>query len=235
VPHPDDERLGRLLRLTRHRAGLTQVELARSAQIGVRDIRLIEAGNVGDVRVASLRRAFDATGGRAKVTAWWNGAAADRLLDEAHASIGEIAARLFVRRGWRAVPEVTFSEFGERGSIDLFASHERTRSVAVGEIKTAFGSLEETNRMLDVKVRLAPKIAERVFGWRPRFLGRLLIVPNESTPRRIIDRHAATMNAIYPGRSSEVRAWLRNPDSSISAIWFVSIALQATTIPGPER
>jgi hypothetical protein len=40
--------------------------------------------------------------------------------------------------------------------------------------------------------------------------------------RRIVERHAATMDAIYPARTSEIKAWLRAPTASIRGIWFMS-------------
>ena len=44
--------------------------------------------------------------------------------DEHHAAMHEDVARLFATLpGWDEVPEVTFSEFGERGSIDILAWH----------------------------------------------------------------------------------------------------------------
>jgi hypothetical protein len=169
-----------------------------------------------------VQRLFRAAGGQARLTTWWNGAAADRLLDERHAALVERAAALFTKRGWLTPAEVTFSEYGERGSIDLFAVQSRLRVVAVCEIKSAVGSLEETNRMLDIKERLAPKLAFQRFGWRPTHVGRLLILPDESTVRRTVARHAATMDTLYPARSREVRAWLREPDRSIRGVWFLS-------------
>lgn len=177
----DDERLGLLLRKLRRRAGQTQEQLAAVAQIPIDDISAIETGQVGCVRVDRVRAAFGGVDGRLYLRPWYMGAAADRLLDQDHAAIVEEAASVFARRVWRPEIEVTFSQYGERGSIDLFAAYEATRTVAVCEIKSAFGSLEETNRSLDVKVRLAPEIAERVFGWQPAFVGRLLIVPDQST------------------------------------------------------
>ncbi len=219
----DDERLGLLLRKLRRRAGQTQEQLAAVAQIPIDDISAIETGQVGCVRVDRVRAAFGGVDGRLYLRPWYMGAAADRLLDQDHAAIVEEAASVFARRVWRPEIEVTFSQYGERGSIDLFAAYEATRTVAVCEIKSAFGSLEETNRSLDVKVRLAPEIAERVFGWQPAFVGRLLIVPDQSTIRRAVREHRATMASVYPERSRDVRAWLRRPDRPIAAIWFLSI------------
>lgn len=133
-------------------------------------------------------------------------------------------------RGWQAQAEVSFSEYGERGSIDIFAARPASRAIAVCELKSAIGSLEETNRMLDVKERLAPKIALARFGWRPAYTGRLLILPDEKTVRRLIARHAATMDGLYPARSREVRAWLRQPDRALRGIWFLSDLRNAQTI-----
>ena len=88
--------------------------------------------------------------------------------------------------GWDADVEVSFSEFGERGSIDVFGSRRDHAAVAVCEVKSVIGSLEETNRVLDAKERLAPAIAFKRLGWRPAVVGRLLILPGDSTNRRIV-------------------------------------------------
>ncbi len=182
----------------------------------------LEAGRAGDLELDRIRRVLTTLGGRARLTAWYGGAAADRLLDEKHAGIVERALALLVRRGWQVLAEVSYSEYGERGSIDIMAGYEETKALAVCEIKSAIGSLEETNRVLDVKERIAPKLAKQRFGWWPSNVGRLLVVPNEMTVRRTIARHELTMAATYPARSREVRAWLRHPDRPLRAIWFIS-------------
>lgn len=226
----EDERLGRLLKLIRNRTGLTQQQLAANAHVPLLDVKRVEAGAAGRVRLERIRSLYEAVDGRARITGWWNGATADRLLDERHATIVEISVRLLRERGWQVSVELSFSEYGERGSIDVFGALPSRLAVAVCEVKSIIGSLEETNRTLDMKVRLAPTIAFKRLGWRPRVVGRLLIVPRDMTLRRSIDRHASTMNAVYPGRSREVRAWLRNPAESLAAIWFVSNRPNTTTI-----
>jgi len=118
--------------------------------------------------------------------------------------------------------EVSYSEFGERGSIDVFAGLPPRRAVVVLEVKSDIGSLEEMNRILDVKERLAPKLAVAQFGWRPEFVGRILVLPEDLTLRRLLHKHAQTMRTIYPATSREVRAWLRNPASRLRGIWFLS-------------
>lgn len=222
TPSDDDLRLGRLLRAIRRRGGLTQEALARAAQVPVRSLISAEAGEIGRLELDRARRLFAAAGGRARLTAWYNGALADRLLDERHASIGEAAVTLLKFRRWQMAVEVTFSEFGERGSIDIFAAYPALRAVGVFEIKSDIGSLEEMNRVLDMKVRLAPKLAVARFGFRPAVVGRVLVLPRDMTIRRVIERHAETIRAIYPADSRAVRTWLRNPAQPVAGIWFVS-------------
>jgi hypothetical protein len=218
----EDERLGHLLRAIRRRAGQRQKDLAADARVPRRDLVLIGAGEAGKVRLERVRRVFAEAGGRARLTVWWNGAAADRLLDGRHAALVERALGVLESRGWKTQVEVTFSEFGERGSIDILAGHTKERAVAVCEVKTVVGSLEETNRILDVKERLGPRVAVVRLGWAPRVTGRILIVPDESTMRRIVARHAMAMASAYPARSREVRAWLRKPDRPLRGMWFLS-------------
>jgi hypothetical protein len=117
--------------------------------------------------------------------------------------------------------ELTYSEFGERGSIDVLGIAREPGAAAVCEVKSAFGSLEETNRSLGVKVRLAPGLVRDQLGWTTRAIGRFLVVPRDNSIRRAIERHSATMGSLYPGRTPDVRAWLRNPVRDLGAIWFV--------------
>jgi hypothetical protein len=117
---------------------------------------------------------------------------------------------------------VTFSEYGERGSIDILAWHAATRSLLVCEVKSTLGSLEETSRMLDVKERLAPGIGRRPFGVAASTISRVLILPDDTTVRRIVAAHHATLAATYPARGREFRVWLHAPSGRIRAIWFLS-------------
>lgn len=190
----------------------------------------IEGGRAAEVRLDRTRRVFAAVGGRARLTVWWNGAAADRLLDERHAALVDRALQLYVRRGWQTAVEVTYSKWGERGSIDLLAGHRDTRSTVVNEIKTSIGSLEETNRLLDVKVRLASALVAERFGWRPLTVSRILVVPADDTLRRLVARHAATMDTAYPARGRDVRAWIRRPSGTLRGIWFLSEVADSDSI-----
>jgi hypothetical protein len=133
---------------------------------------------------------------------------------------------------WEPHLEVTFSEFGERGSIDILATNREARAVAVCEVKSVIGSLEETNRVLDVKERLAPTVVFTRFGWRPAVVGRILILPRDSTVQRVIASHPITMSGLYPARAREIRAWLRHPAKPLRGIWFVSYGPNTSSVRG---
>lgn len=61
------------------------------------------------------------------------------------------------------------------------------------------------------------------FGWEPRTVGRILVVPEDRTIRRVVERHSATFAASYPARNREVRRWLREPAGPIAGLWFVTV------------
>ena len=123
--------------------------------------------------------------------------------------------------GWSVQPEVSHSVYGERGSIDLLAWHEATRTLLVIELKTEITSIEETLRRHDSKVRLAPGIARERFGWDPAVISRLLVLPEDRTARRRIEEHRATFRRVYPLANAAVKRWLSDPQGSMAGILFL--------------
>jgi hypothetical protein len=63
---------------------------------------------------------------------------------------------------------VSYSVYGERGSIDLLAWHPAIRTLLVIEVKTEVSSVEAMLRKHDEKVRLAPRVAAERFDGRQR-------------------------------------------------------------------
>ena len=220
--HADDARLARALRELLRRRGKTLDVAIADAGVSRRMFRRVLRAQAGAVPVEAVRAIFDSFGARARVTVYWNGAELDRLIDQDHAALVERVVDVLRNLGWTVLTEVTFSEFGERGSIDVLAFHEKERALLVIEVKASWGSVEETNRSLDIKVRLAPKIGRDRFGVKPMMVGRLLVFPDESTHRRVAERHAATLATIYPARGREVRRWLRGPSGPLAGLWFLS-------------
>jgi hypothetical protein len=90
------------------------------------------------------------------------------------------------------------------------------------EVKSELGSVEGTLRPLDVKCRLAPRIVRERFAWRPLHVSRMLVVPEDRTVRRQVERHRATLRATLPAGSRDLRKWLRDPAGQMAGIWFLS-------------
>jgi hypothetical protein len=215
----DDDRLAKSSRLIRRENGLRQADLSTARFV----TQEIEAGRAGRLRVDQVLAHFAALDAKAQITVWWNGAALDRLIDQAHAQVVNATALILPRYGFRVLTEFTFNEYGERGSIDVFAAHDALRAVFVGEAKSEWGSLEETLRRQDLKVRLAPKLAEQAFGWRPKCVASVLLFPRDRTAQRVAERYRPSL-ANYPARARAIRAWLHRPAGKLGGIWFVSNA-----------
>lgn len=121
---------------------------------------------------------------------------------------------------------MSFAVFGERGSIDIVAWHAATRTLLVIEVKTELVSVEETLRRHDVKVRLAAAVVHERFGWQPRRVARLLVLPDGSTPRRHVERHRAVLGTAYPLRGAGLAAWLSSPEGSMAGLTFQPLTMQ---------
>lgn len=204
------------------RRGWRQQDLAHAAGLSVGAISRIERGTIKGVpwsRLASVTEALDATLG---LDLRWRGGDLDRLLDAAHAAIVEELARLYRSCGWELVIEATFSEYGERGSIDLFAWHPTTGYVAVNEVKASIADAGRTVTGSDRKARLAPIIAKKL-GWTCHGVARFLVVADTSTARRRIREHEATFQAAFPVRGSAGRVWIARPTGRpVAALIFLA-------------
>lgn len=198
----------------------------------------VERGEMDAVPVGSARRIFAAVGGNLVLTPVWRGAALDRLLDERHALLSGMVLDHLRRAGWAVASEVSFAHYGERGSVDLLAGHPPTRTALVTEIKTELGSIEETQRRLDVKVRLCGELVEERFGWRPLIRARLLVLPEGRATRTLLERHAMLLGAAYPQRGWTVRRWIQTPSGPLAGLWVLSkdhLASGMRLSPEPQR
>jgi DNA-binding XRE family transcriptional regulator len=230
----NDQTVGRSIRLLRRRRGWRQRDLAAQAGVSQSTISRLERGLLDDVALKRVRSIFATVDANAWVDVRWRGGILDRLLDERHAMLVGTVANLLTGLGWEVMPEVTYSIFGERGSIDLVAWHASSRTLLIVEVKTELVSVEATLRKVDEKVRLGPKIVADRFGWRPSIVGRLLVLPSERTQRRRVERHAAVLDRSLPVRGRAVRAWLHRPYGALDGLWFVSDAYGADLAAGSE-
>jgi hypothetical protein len=217
-----NRRVGRVHRRLRQRARLTQKVLSEKCGVPRWKIGKIEADLLDQLRFEEVERSLAALGAELEVRARYRGAEAERLLDEIHARIVRRVVELLRRYGWQTRVEITFSEWGERGSYDILAWHPASMALIVVEVKSELGSIEGTLRPMDVKVRLARTIALDRFGWRARLVAQVLVLPEDRSARRAVARHETVLRAALPATSRQLRSWLRRPHKSIGAIWFVS-------------
>ena len=118
--------------------------------------------------------------------------------------------------------ESTFSEYGERGSIDVLALRAIGGIALVIEVKTELTAIDDTIRRLDVKSRLGAKLVLDRFGWRPAVVARMLVVLDRSTNRRRVAAHEGLLLRAFPERGSSLRQWVQTPIGPISGLRFVS-------------
>jgi len=216
-------RFGLAIRALHHRRRWTQQRLADAVGVSRQVIGRIEGGQADRVAVHTLIRTASALGATLSVKLLWHGEGLDRLLDAAHADMPERVLRLLQRLGWIASSEVSFNIRGDRGTIDILAFHASTGSLLVIEIKSVVPDLQSMLGTLDRKVRVAADVA-RDQGWHVRSVSRLLVLPDDRTSRRRVERHRVTFDTTFPTRTVDVRRWLGDPDGRLAGILFLTNA-----------
>ena len=234
----DDRRIGLIVRALRRRRGWRQVDLAAAAGVSQATVSRFERGHLDQLAMSVVRRILKPLEARGELEVRWRGGQAERLLDERSATLGVHVTEYLRSQRWLVLPEVTFQHYAERGSIDLFAVREAERVVCVIELKSTVLSYEETQRRLDVKQRLAPEIAFERLGWRPRFVGVVLVVDDTTANRSRLARIGPLLRAGLPATNSNVRRWLARPEGPLRGLWFVRLSHGRTATrrtPAPQR
>jgi hypothetical protein len=116
--------------------------------------------------------------------------------------------------------EVTFNEFGDRGAIDIVGLRRDLGIALIVEIKTELTAIDDAIRRIDVKERLAARIVQERFGFRPGTVARLLVVRDSATNRRRVAAHDGVLLRAFPVRGRAVRAWLGVPSDPMSGLGF---------------
>ncbi len=162
------------------------------------------SGGLSSARSARCARS-DPTPAALDVRVEWRlvgrGADLARLLDEEHAAIVEALAAAFRRASWRVEAEASYSEYGERGRVDLLAAPARAEVLAVVEVKTELADLQDLFGGLSVKARLAPRIARRL-GWDAGRVVIILAVAATAANRSVVRGHPTLFRPF-------ARRWLR--------------------------
>jgi transcriptional regulator with XRE-family HTH domain len=217
----DDIRLGGVVRALRIRRGWNQEDLARVARVSPSTISRVERGRIDRMDVAVLRRVFTGLDARIDLVPRWHGGDLDRLVDARHAGMVEtLVRRLSSLPEWVVHPEVTFSIFGERGSIDIIAWHPRLRALLIIEVKSAIGDVGGLVRQVDRYRRLAREVA-RERGWLPSSVAVWVVVADGRTARRRLAEHHSTLRSAFPADGHTMERWLHAPGEGVRALSFL--------------
>lgn len=185
-------------------------------------ISRLERGQVGRLRLDLVARAAGALEADIGFELRWRGGELPRTLNAGHAAMHETVARRFRRLpGWLLAPEVSFSEYGERGVIDVLAFHPATRSLLVIELKTQLVDVQGLIGTVDRYRRLAPTVG-RTRGWAPGSVGVCVLLRDSVTNRRHVQQHRSVLAAAFPDDGRRLRRWLRDPEGSLAALAFLS-------------
>ena len=224
----DPVRLGHSYRALRIRRKWRQADLSTAAGVTRGMVSLVERGRIDAVPVGALRRFAEALEADLDVRLSWRREGLDRLLDQAHAGLMDVVVELLQRNGWETAVEVSFSMWGERGSVDVLAVHSRARIVLVVEVKSVIPDSQATLHGLDRKTRLAPEIA-KARGWTCSGVARLLVVGESSTSRRRIAALGSTYRVAFPISGWAVLRWLREPMDGMRGLLFLPYARAGVT------
>lgn len=160
------------------RCGLSKTTVARG-----------EHGSFASLRV--IRRHGAALDLRVEWIAIGRGADVSRTLDEEHAAIVEVVASWLRSLGCEVAPEASFSVYGERGRVDILAFDPASGTLYLVEVKTELSDLQNLLGTIDVRERLAPKLADER-RWKPMRRISLLALADTPHNRAIVRAHRAT-------------------------------------------
>ena len=171
----------------------------------------IELGRLEHVHLGMLRKVADVLDIRVALDAWWRSGRIDHLLDRAHAALVEHTVKTLEAAGWITRVEVTFNEFGERGSADVVGWRPVERALLIAEIKTRIDDLQDAGAVFSRKVRILPKVLARDEGWDALTVGRVLVYADTRANRELVQAHRGTFDAIWPDRTVAVKRWIGRP------------------------
>jgi transcriptional regulator with XRE-family HTH domain len=183
----NEQQVGRFLRMLRMRRGWRLTDVAARAKLSPATIARTEHGWIVSLRVVQPHAA--ALDVRVDFRVVGRGADVARLTDEEHAAIVELLARAFRMAGWEVEVEASYSEYGERGRIDLVAYDPTTRTVVIVEVKTELADLQELFGGLDVNRRLVSAVC-RPHGWEVARTVTVLALASVEVNRRLVRQHS---------------------------------------------
>ncbi len=230
----DVARVGKVARLLRVRARLTQRQLAKRAGVSARAVYLLETGRGRSLRLDTIESVVGSLSARIDLRMLWNGPELDRLLDAGHAALVAGVKEQLTRWGWLVRVEVSYAHFGERGRVDLLAFHPPTGALLVIEVKTMLVDVQDLLGSLDAKTRLARTIVEPL-GWHPKIVVPAIVFAERPATRAQVAR-LDTLFDRFTVRGRRALTWMRNPgDPPSGLLWFRQLPPMAHGEVGGQR
>jgi transcriptional regulator with XRE-family HTH domain len=218
----DRVKIGNTFRAIRVELRLRQSDVAARAGVSQQTVSDLECGRFGTLAIGTYCRMAEVLGADVQLAPHWRGPKLDRILDRRHALLQNAAVELLTRFGWEVRTEFSFNRYGDRGSVDILGWQPNRCALLIVEIKTEIVSLEETLRVLDMKRRVVPIVARLERGWLPLCVANVLVLPDASTHRRLVERHASLVSASLPERTWAVRHWLAEPSGPLRGVLFLA-------------
>lgn len=154
-----------------------------------------------------------------------------RLADDEHAAIVETLAQWFRDAGFVTELEASFSEWGERGRIDLLAHDPASRLLVIIEVKTLLLDLQELLGGVNIRERLGTTLGGRR-GWSVDRCVTVLAVADAIANRSIVRQHPALFASFVARRLTR----LALADASRLLVWVPAArAERPTWISGKQR
>ncbi|HSW41959.1 MAG TPA: helix-turn-helix transcriptional regulator [Patescibacteria group bacterium] len=208
-----DQQVGATFRVVRIRSGKRQEDVATGAGVPRSRVSSVERGHLDDVPIDQLRAIATYLEIRVEIVVSWRGGDGARIVNERHSRMHELmAGRLAAIPGWEFATEVTFSRWGERGTIDILAWHAHTRTLLIIELKTEIPDPAGVVAQVDRYERLAPWIG-RARGWDPLRVATWVLVAESDLNRRQVARHRVMLRNAFPLNGQFLRRWLRDPSA----------------------
>jgi transcriptional regulator with XRE-family HTH domain len=217
----DRVKIGNTFRVIRVELRLRQSDVADRAGVSQQTVSNLECGRFGGLSIDTYCLLAEILDADVPLAPRWRGPRLDRILDRRHALLQTRAVELLLSLGWEVRTEFSFNHYGDRGSVDILGWRPDCRALLIVEIKTEITSLEETLRVLDMKRRVLPIVLRLEHGWLPLCVASVLVMPDASTHRDLVARHAAFVSASLPSRTWAVRHWVAQPSGDLRGVLFL--------------
>jgi hypothetical protein len=138
----------------------------------------------------------------------WRGTQIDRVRDERHALLQAAWKGRLEAWRWQTWAEVSYSQYGERGRIDLVVWEPVRRTLVVIEVKSEIVDVQALLGSLDARVRLGPSVAASLGLSRPARVIPMVLAADTTANRQRIVRFE-TLFSRLDLRGREAVTWLR--------------------------